>query len=305
MRKFASLLTMLMLFSALAIGQTRTVSGQVRDDKGDVVPFATITETGTTNAVKADVNGLFTIRIKDGSQITITASGLKDQTITPGSGTQNVTMVTDVQEMKEVVVTTAFGIKKSQRTTPFSSQVITSENLNIVPQTNLNAALAGKVAGVQFRGQSPLKLNDQGFLRIRGGLSLGDVGAIYVVDGTIVNSFDLNPDDIQDLTVLKGANATALFGEQAKNGAIVITTRKKSIGGGVGIEFTQGVTIDKVYLLPRYQNRYAGGYDQEMTKFVWRPDMPAEWQVLDGKYHHDYIGDESWGPRMFGQEYIP
>jgi TonB-linked SusC/RagA family outer membrane protein len=305
MRKIASLLSMLMLFSALAFGQTRTVTGQVKDDKGDGVPFATVTETGTTNAVKADVNGNFSIRIKDGSQITITASGYKDQTITPGTGFQSIVMVIDVIEEKEVIVTTAFGIKKAQRTTPFSAQVITSDNLNIVPQTNLNSALAGKVAGTQFRGQSPMKLNSQGFLRIRGGLSLGDVGAVYVVDGNIVASFDLNPDDIQDLTVLKGANATALFGEAAKNGAVVITTRKKGSTTGVGIEFSQGMTVDYVYLLPKYQNRYGGGADGEFTKFVWRPGMPVEWQALDGKYYHDYTDDASWGPRMVGQEYIP
>ena len=65
-----------------------------------------------------------------------------------------------------------------------------------------------------------MKLNTQGSLRVRGGLSLTDVSAIYVVDGTIVNSLDINPDDVQDLTVLKGANATALFGEAAKNGGV-------------------------------------------------------------------------------------
>ena len=305
MRKFASLFSLLMLFSALAIGQTRTVSGHVTDDKGDNVPFATITEAGTNNAVRADVNGMFSIKIKDGSKLSVTASGMKDQTITPGSGMNNIAMVIDVSELKEVVVTTAFNIKKSQRTTPFSAQVITAENLNIIPQTNLNAALAGKVAGVQFRGQSPMKLNTQGSLRVRGGLSLTDVSAIYVVDGTIVNSLDINPDDVQDLTVLKGANATALFGEAAKNGAIVITTRKKGEKGTAGIEFSQGIEFTKVYLTPKYQNRYGGGADAEFTKFNWNSSMPIEWQALDGKYFHDYTDDASWGPRMVGQEYIP
>ena len=115
-----------------------------------------------------------------------------------------------------------------------------------------------------------MKLNDQGFLRVRGGLSLGDVGAIYVIDGTVVNSFDINPDDIETLNILKGANATALFGEAAKNGAVVITTRKKGQSGTAGIEFSQGVTIDKVYLLPQYQNTYGGGTDREFHKFEWK-----------------------------------
>ena len=305
MRKIASLLTMLMLLSALAFGQTRTVSGQIKDEKGDAVAFASVVEAGTNNGTKADGNGYFTIKIKNGSKLTITAQGFKPVTITPSSGLQTVTMVTDVTVEKEVVVTTAFGIKKASRTTPFSSQVINSEQLNIVPSTNLNAALAGKVAGVQFRGQSPMKLNSEGFLRIRGGLSLGDVGAIYVIDGTVVNDFDINPDDIETLNILKGANATALFGQDAKNGAIVITTRKKGEKGTAGIEFSQGFTVDNVYLLPQYQNTYGGGADREFHKFQWKAGMPDAWKPLDGKYFPDYTDDSSWGPRLSGQEYVP
>jgi TonB-linked SusC/RagA family outer membrane protein len=306
MRKIASLLTMLMLVSALAFAQTRTVSGQIKDEKGDPVPFASVVEAGNpSNGTKADGVGYFTIKIKEGSKLTITAQGYKSVTITPTSGVQIISMVTDVTVEKEVVVTTAFNIKKSARTTPFSTQVINNEALNIIPSNNLNAALAGKVAGVQYRGQSSMKLDDQGFLRIRGGLSLGDVGAVYVVDGTIVNSFDLNPDDIENLNILKGANATALFGEQAKNGAIVITTRKRGQAGTAGIEFSHGITIDKAYLFPQYQNTYGGGTDYEFHKFEWKSYMPIEWKALDGKYFPDYTDDSSWGPRLSGQEYIP
>ena len=98
--------------------------------------------------------------------------------------------------------------------------------------------MAGKIAGVQSRSQSDAKLgaDDQDFLRIRGGLSLGDVGPIFIVDGTIVNAFEINPDDVEDVSVLKGANATALFGERAKGGAIVITTKKRGPKQGIGVE---------------------------------------------------------------------
>ena len=93
------------------------------------------------------------------------------------------------QALSEVVVSTAFGIKRSERTTPFSAQVVKTEALNLIPQTNLADALAGKVAGVQFRTQSPSKLNSQSFARIRGGLNVsGDVSPIYVVDGTILSN---------------------------------------------------------------------------------------------------------------------
>ena len=306
MRKFASLLAVLMLLSTLAFAQkTITVTGQVKNEKGNAVPFASIFETGTQNATSADANGFFKITIKQGSSLTISATGHDQKVVTPSGTVADITLTSKAGEMAEVVVTTAFGVKRAQRTTPYSAQVLNNEALNIIPHTNINTALAGKVVGAQFRGQSRMKLNDQGFLRLRGGLSLTDIGPLYVVDGTPVNSFDLNPDDIEDITVLKGANATALFGTDARGGAIVITTRKKGKAGTSGIEVNQGVTFDKVYILPKYQNLYAGGANYDMFKFTWNSSMPAEWQSLDGKYFPDYTDDASWGPRMAGQEYVP
>lgn len=305
MRKLASLLAVLMLFNALAFAQQRTVAGTVKDAQGEPIPFATILETGTNNASTADANGAFSIRIKDGSSLTISAVGFQETTLKPGSGALSISLESKSDELKEVVVSTAFGIKKAARVTPYSAQVINAEQMKVIPQTNLNNALAGKVAGTQFRGQSPIKLNSQGSFRIRGGQSLSDVDPIYVVDGTIVNSFDINPDDVADVTVLKGANATALFGGRAANGAIVINTKKGGQSGTIGIEVNQGVTFDKVYVLPKFQNLYAGGSSADLIQFNWNSSMPAEQQVLDGKYFLDYTDDASWGPRMVGQEYVP
>src|SRR4029077_7905816 len=104
MRKIASLCTVLMLLSALAFGQqTHTITGQVKDDKGEVIPFATILETGTRNATKADASGLFSIRIKEGSKLTITATGYNEVTVTPaGIATlQNFSLSTKTGELAE------------------------------------------------------------------------------------------------------------------------------------------------------------------------------------------------------------
>jgi len=304
MRKLASLLSVLML-CALAFGQTHTVTGVVKNEKGEPVPFATIQETGTKNATTADVQGAYSIKIPHDAKLTITAAGHASQTITPGSNGADVTLSTTAAQLSEVVVTSAFGIKRSSRVAPYSSQVVGDEALHIIPQTNINSALAGKIAGVQFRGQSPMKLDNQGSLRIRGGLDLtGDVSPVYIVDGSVTGSFDINPDDVQDVTVLKGANATVLFGDIAKGGAIVINT-KKGIPGKSSIEVSQGVTFDKVYVLPVYQNKYAGGANADLTRFTWQTGMPDAWKPLDGKYYPEYTDDASWGPRMVGQEYIP
>ncbi len=307
MRRFMTLLTMFLLTCSLAFAQTRAIQGKVRNEKGEPVPFATVTVKGGKASVISDAEGNYIIQAKSGDVLEITATGFKS--IESSVGTGNIvasTMSLDQGALEEVVVTGAFGIKKSQRTAAFSSQVIKAEDLNIIRQTNVNNALAGKVAGVQTRGQSAAKLNSEAFLRIRGGLGLGDRSAIYVVDGTITGSFDINPDDIEDITILKGANATALLGSQATGGAIIITTKKRvGRGNDIGIEVNTGVTIDKVYILPQYQNLYAGGSVGDLMEFVWKPGMPDEWKSLNGKYYHDYTDDASWGPRMVGQEHIP
>lgn len=303
MRKSLTLLAAALLWTLSIYAQTVVVQGQVSDDRGPV-PNATIQEKGTKNAVRADDLGKFSFRVKQGAKVTVSAIGHETVEFTASSTYQNVQIKTLAGELEEVFVTSAFGVKKSQRTTPFSSQVVTSEQLNVIRQPNLNNALAGKVAGVQFRGQSAAKLNDQGFLRIRGGGSLTDQGAIYIVDGTITNSFDINPDDIDDITVLKGANATALFGSRAGNGAIVVTTKKGSKSKGIGVEVNQSVTFDKAVFLPQYQNEYGGG-DGGFLTFNYVAGMPTEWQPLNGKRYRDFTDDASWGPRMDGSEYIP
>ena len=303
MRKILSLLAVSLLWTLSSVAQTVVVQGQVADDRGPL-PNATIQEKGTNNTVRADDLGKFTLRVKQGAAIVVTSVGYETVEFKAGSAFQTVVLKSAAGQLQEVFVTSAFGVKKSQRTTPFSSQVINAEQLNVIRQPNLNNAMAGKVAGVQFRGQSAAKLNDQGFLRIRGGGSLVDQGAIYVVDGTITNSFDINPDDVEDITVLKGANATALFGSRAGNGAVVITTKKGRKGKGVGIEVNQSMTFDRAVYLPAYQNEYGGG-DGDWLTFTYNPNMPAEWQALNGKRYRDFTDDASWGPKIDGSEYIP
>jgi TonB-linked SusC/RagA family outer membrane protein len=308
MRKFASLLVTAILCSLLVFAQTRTISGTVADASGKPIPFASITVKGTKNGVTADADGKFSLKgVTSGAVLVITSVGFDDREISVGASDNLSISLTPTagSNLTEVVVTSAFGIKKAQRNTTYSTQVVKSDQLNLIPQTNIVEALAGKVAGVQVRAQSNAKLNSSDFLRIRGGLSLGDIGPIFVVDGTIVNSFDINPDDVEDVTILKGSNATVLFGERATGGAIVISSKKRGSKQGIGVDFTQSVMVDNVFITPKYQNEYAGGASDQLTQYTWQPGQPAEWQALNGKYFHDYTDDASWGPRMSGQEYIP
>lgn len=304
MRKLLLTLIVLLASCSMVLAQNR-VSGTVSGPDSNPLPGITIQVEGTNTGTATDANGHYEVSVPANATLIFRGIGFKEQEVAVRSRpTVNVTMEASIQSLNELVVTGAFGIKRSQRVTAYSSQVISEKQLDVIPHRSVTDALAGKIAGVQFRGQSPIKLNSEGALRIRGGQSLGTVSPIYVVDGTIVNSFDLNPDDIANITVLKGANATALFGGQAVNGAIVITTKVAS-GKGIGLQVNQSLSFDKIYILPDYQNIYAGGGVGELTTFHYKPGMPEGWKALDGKGYPDYTDDASWGPKMEGQEYIP
>lgn len=307
MRKIVSFLLLLLLSTSIAIAQTRSISGKVTDENGAPIPYVSVKLKDGKTGVSGDANGSFIIKATMGSTLVISSVGYVEKEVIVNAESISVTMVRDAKAtISEVVVTTAFNIKKDQRTTPFSTQVIKSDALTIIPQSNLNDALAGKIAGVQFRSQSGAKLNSQSFARIRGGLLLsGDVGAIYVVDGTIVgDAYDIDPNSVESINVLKGANATALFGSRAANGAVIITT-KKAAAGKTSLDVSQGMTFDNVSRLPHLQNVYAGGGSADLIPFTFQEGMPEEWRDLDGKYFPDYTDDASWGPKMEGQEYVP
>jgi TonB-linked SusC/RagA family outer membrane protein len=219
-------------------------------------------------------------------------------------------MESDIMGLQEIVVTSGYGIRRAPKSSSALNQVVAGDKLNEVRQTNVNNALAGKVSGIQFRGQSAAALGRTGDIRLRGDSGFGTgSGILYVVDGTILpNEADLNMDDIEDVSVLSGPSASAILGDQGANGAIIITTKKAKLSGNksMGVEVNAGLMASSVYIMPNYQNDYAGGSTYDLIKYNYRPGIdPVEWQALDGKYYHDYSDDASWGPRMAGQEYIP
>ncbi len=311
MRRFLTLLTMFMLCGALAFGQNRVVSGKVTDDGGNPVPFATVKVKGSKTGVSADANGQYTIKVKEGDMLEISGTGFKAKEVSVGSQS-NITTVIEKSgnnALQEVVVTSAFNTKRTARSTSSNAQIISGEQLNTIRQTNVNNALAGKISGIQVRSQSSATLGRETNIRLRGEANAGGAASspIYVVDGTIVPSNnDINPDDIEDITVLQGPQGAGLFGPDGANGAIIITTKKAKKGAkGIGIDINSGVQFDNIYILPNYQNSYAGGGAYDMTKFKWQTGMPDFWKSLDGKYYLDYTDDASWGSRIAGQEHIP
>lgn len=308
MRRFLSLFTMLMLCGALAFAQSRVVTGKVTDTDGNPVSFASVKIKGSNTGVSADANGAYSIRVKPGDVLVI--SGASFTTTEVPVGTQNIISTvlekSNTNELKEVVVTSAFNTKRTQRSTTSNAQVVTGEAVNTIRQTNVNNALAGKVAGLQVRSQSVASLDGGASIRLggEGGLSSGSV--LYVVDGTqMPNANDISADDVEDYTVLQGPAASALYGPAGQNGVVVITLKKGKRNNGIGLEVNTGVQFDKIYVLPNYQNSYSGGSNSDMIKYSYKAGDPAGWKALDGKYYHNYDDDASWGPRMVGQEYIP
>jgi TonB-linked SusC/RagA family outer membrane protein len=293
MRKTASLLMMLMLFCTLAFGQARTVTGQVRDDKGEPIAFATILETGTQNATKADAGGNFSIKIKEGSKLTISSTGFDPVTVTPSAGFQSFSLKTRSTEMQEVVVTTALGISRQSKEIGYSTAKVKATELTQAKVVNLQNGLTGKVSGLNVATTNNGVFADTR-ITLRGIRSLtGNNQPMLVLDGVplalgFLNS--INANDIADVTILKSSSATAIYGPDGVNGAIVVTT-KRGNKARPAITVSHTTQLEKISYLPKFQTRFGGGYNQG----------------ADGNGTFEPIEQQSWGDefdgsiRQFGQ----
>ena len=295
--KFSKILTLLLvLVVQISFAQERTITGTVTDDSGLPLPGVNIIIEGTTTGVQTDFDGNYSIQAQQDQVLVFSFVGLQTARHTVAQNNRiDVTMAADAAQLQEVVVT-ALGIRREKQSLGFAQQTVDGEELTKARETNVNNALAGKVAGVQFAGAPSSGFNNSS-IRLR-----GDSGVLYIVDNIKVNaSSDINTDDIADMSVLKGAAATALYGPEGINGVIIITTKKAGVGES-RITFDTSVAFENLYLLPEYQNEYGGGYSQDFNVFDFDPSRhPADWASFDGQQMVEYYADESWGPRMEGQ----
>jgi TonB-linked SusC/RagA family outer membrane protein len=272
MRKIVSLLAVLMLICGLASAQTRTVSGVVRDPSGSPVPFATITQTGTNNAVKADANGAFTITVPENARLTISASGFQTQTVSAADAAA-VTLVINQQQLTEVVVT-ALGQSRNKAKVGYSAVTVTNEQLTKSSPSNPLDALAGRIPGANISKLGGPNSSNKVVFRGFGIISGGTNQPLYVVDGIPLTDArfgasgnydfgqtvsDINPYDIESISVLKGTAAASLYGSQAKNGAILITT-KRGRSGKLRVEYNGTVNASRVGKLPDMQETFGQGW---------------------------------------------
>jgi TonB-linked SusC/RagA family outer membrane protein len=283
MRKNLPLIAFLLLLNiTYAIAQTRTVSGKVTDENGAAIDGASVIIKGTNTGTAAKPDGSFTISAKTGDVLVISAINFGNKEVTVGSqDTYNVSLQRAANVINEVVVT-ALGIRRTKNQLPYAAQQVSGEELARTRTTNVGSSLSGKVSGLEIRQSNTLGGSTN--IVIRGVKSLtGSNQALFVIDGVPIDNTnpnvanqrsgrggydygnaaaDINPDDIESITVLKGAASTALYGSRGANGVIMVTTKKGR--RGLGITVNSGVTVGKVdkKTFASYQKQYGGGYGQ-------------------------------------------
>lgn len=317
---YARCLSMLLLtlFTIAAYAQN-TVTGTVKDAKGEAIPAVSILVKGSTQGVSSDAEGKFRISAAQGSVLIFRYIGFKTQEVTVGSSnTINVVLADESNNLNEVVVT-ALGIQREKKSLGYAVQEVKGESLVEAREPNVVNTLSGKVSGLQVTRSSNGPAGSSK-ITLRGNNSLtGDNQPLIVIDGVPVNNFtgatnndyynpsidygnglsDINSEDIESVSVLKGPSASALYGSRAGNGVILITTKSGRIQKGLGITVSSTFGTESIFTRPKMQDDYAQG-DQNgfdpMLSTSWGPKITGqtvtnwrgEQEVLSA---HDNLGN--------------
>jgi len=254
-----------MFSSVLTFAQSRVISGQVKDNSGEPVKFATVTESGTKNAVQSDANGNFSIKVKDNkSTLTITAVGFDSQKINPTGNIVSATLARKTEEMSAVVVT-GLGVQRQAKELGYSTAKVKAPELTQAKVVNLQNGLTGKVSGLNIQTVNNGVFADTR-ITLRGIRSLtGNNQPMLVLDGVpVALSFisSINPNDIADVTILKSASSTAIYGPDGVNGAIVITTKKGSKQTPL-VTLSHTIQLEKVAFMPLFQSQFGSGSSED------------------------------------------
>ena len=280
MRKIASLFVMLILFQSLAFSQDRTITGVVKDDAGLIVPGASVRIKGTKVGVAADNQGQFRIQAKAGDVLLITGAGIDPAEITVGASDAVIVTVKNTIATGSEVVVTALGIKRQDKALGYGVSKVDPNSLLQKSEPNVLASLAGKVPGVDIRGGQGAP-GAASRIQIRGVSSFNGGEPLIVVDGipysnNLVNTgnpftqggmygsgfSDLDPNDIESINILKGAAAAALYGSRAANGVVLITTKSGAPRKGqksLNVTYKTGYSLERISGIPEFQNLYGAG----------------------------------------------
>ncbi|TAJ12399.1 SusC/RagA family TonB-linked outer membrane protein [Marinilabiliaceae bacterium JC017] len=310
--------------------QTQQVTGTVTGKAdGQPIPGVSVAVKGTTLGTITDIDGNYSLSLSENAEsLQFSFIGMKTLEIAISNQTViNVQMESDAIDVDEVVVT-ALGIKREEKSLGYAVTKVKGEELMKAQSANVTSALSGRVAGVNITSGSGIGGSTN--VVIRGGSSITQSNqALYVIDGipvsnTSVNTgaansgrggydngnaaADINPDDIESISVLKGASATALYGSRGANGVILITTKKGKTTNRIGVNINSSVQFQKINraTLPEYQDQYGGGDNiLSLTRdgySNWYGDNISggfRTRTIDGVEYKivDYGTDESWGPK--------
>jgi len=314
MKKLLSLLVLsLALCFNYALAQS-TVSGKVTDaDSGDPLQGVAVVAEGTNTGILTNANGEYKLTVPSSAEaLVFSFVGKKSvREVISGRSSIDVGMSTDVLEIEEQVIT-AFGIAREERALTSSVQAVSGQAVVDSRETNVISGLSGKLSGVQIVNSSGAPGSSSNVV-IRGFTSFGQSNqALIVIDGIIVSNaetdntgdvfsslgdatfsnrgIDVSPDDIADISVLKGPAATALYGSRAANGVIIITTKKGSSAGsgkkGLNLSYSSTVSFDQVNKLPELNQSYAQGFDSDLA-----PGISTSWGPLISDLSYDDSGE--------------
>jgi len=279
--KFNGILTLLLaLIVQISFAQEKTISGTVSDEAGPL-PGVTILKKGTTQGTETNFDGNYSIKAKSGDILVFSFVGMKTIERTVGISNQiNIKMESD--NVLEEVVVTALGVKRKPKELTYSSASLKSKDITQTKAVNAATAMVGKVSGLQINTINN-GVNPSTRVVLRGNRSiLGNNEALIVVDGYPSSRGVLdriNPNDIVDITVIKGANGAAVYGSEGANGVIIITT--KSGKGKLKITYDGSVQLESVAYLPEMQEEFGAGGFPDGTLY------PLE--------------NVNWGPRYDGR----
>ena len=322
------LLGIVFIVSGTVSAQELTISGTVVDETGVPLPGVTVVVQGTTTGTSTDFDGNYQITVGQNSVLSFSYIGYKAQEINVGTSTVlNITLQPDAQSLDEVVVT-ALGISREKQTLGYAVQEIDGDALTKTQEPNIVNSLSGKIAGIQVNsGGSTVGSSSR--IVIRGNSSFSDNQPLFRVDGTPIDNSspnlrgnggvdwgntaaDIDPNTIESVSVLKGANASALYGSRAANGVIIITTKK---GDGknqkLGVDFSSSVVFDKPAYFPKLQNEYGGGRDGSeyfYNKYNQDNGTSLSYNEYAQQFAYNYVDGNgggvndgnpiNWGPRL-------
>ena len=319
--KLNGILTLALVFAVqLLFAQEKTISGTVSDGDGIPLPGATVIVQGTTNGVSTDFDGNYTIFANEGETLSFSFIGYVAKTVVVGaSNTINVTLETDSQQLDEVIVT-SLGIKREKKALGYAVSEVDQTQLEQRADGDIGRVLSGKASGVNITNQSGLSGSGTSIV-IRGFNSFSQGNQpLFIVDGipfsTETNNqgsfvdgnngssrfLDIDPNNIENVSVLKGLAASTLYGTQGRNGVILITTKAGQSGTGAKkteITVNTSMFINEMASMPEYQNDYGGGFDQSFGWFFsnWGPAFRQE--GVDGWGNQNAINGTTSGTPGF------